>query len=387
MRNIIHTHLSSILEAQVKRRLLSDRTDKIDSSGIRKIFNLAADMENPINLSIGQPDFDMPDPVKAAAIEAIEKGFNRYTVTRGNPELRKAVTERYRAMGVESDACLITSGTSGGLLLAFAAILNPGDEILVPDPYFVMYKHLINFLDGKPAFIDTYPDFRITRERLDAAVTDRTVAIIVNSPNNPTGHVTDAEEIDAVVELARERDLLIISDEIYDLFQYDSTMPMIGKLYPKTLVLNGFSKFAAMTGWRVGYALGPGELIDAMAEIQQYSFVCAPSVGQKAAMKALETHSEEVVAAYRRKRDLIYQGLKDRFDLVKSGGAFYAFPGTKNGDGDAFVEKAIQNNVLIVPGSVFSEKKTHFRISFAAKDETIKQGIEVMNRLADDLWG
>jgi aspartate aminotransferase/aminotransferase len=190
-----------------------------------------------------------------------------------------------------------------------------------------------------------------------------------------------------VAELAKRNDLLVISDEIYDFFLYDSAPRSIAEIYPKTLVLNGFSKFAAMTGWRVGYALGPKELIDAMADIQQYSFVCAPSVGQHAALEALETDPSEFAKAYARKRDLIYEGLKDRFDVAKPGGAFYIFPGVRKGDGDGFVKKAIERSVLIVPGSVFSERKKNFRISFAATDPTLERGIKVLNQLADELWG
>lgn len=371
----------------VKKELLARRTELIDSSGIRRIFDLGANLENPVDLSIGQPDFDVPEPVKQAAKKAIDEGFNRYTVTRGLPELREAVTEKYRKRGIEVEDSIITSGTSGGILLSFACILDDGDEILIPDPYFVMYKHLANFLGGKPVFVDTYPDFRLTRERVEALVSERTKAIVLNSPCNPTGSVMSREEIEMVADIARSNDLLVISDEIYDLFQYDEEPVSIAEMYPKTLILNGFSKFAAMTGWRVGYALGPADLIAAMAEVQQYSFVCAPSFAQKAALVALEMDVSEHIAAYRRKRDRIYEGLKDRFDLQPSGGAFYAFPATRNGDGDSFVAEAIKNGVLVVPGSVFSEKKTHFRISFAATDETIEQGIGILNGLAERLWG
>ncbi len=367
-------------------RLLSSRTDLIDSSGIRKVFDLAAKMKDPINLSIGQPDFDLLPAVKEKAKAAIDAGHNRYTQTRGLPELREAVAGRYAARGVKAEDSIITSGTSGGIMLALASILDEGDEIVVPDPYFVMYKHLVNYLGGKPVFVDTYPDFRLRKESLEAAITERTKAIILNSPNNPTGAVASWNTLNMVAEAARENDLLVISDEIYDFFHYDSEPRSIAEIYPKTLVLNGFSKFAAMTGWRVGYALGPKELIGAMADIQQYSFVCAPSVGQYAALAALETDPSEFVKAYTKKRDMIYNGLKDRFSVEKPGGAFYIFPGVRKGNGDDFVKKAIERNVLIVPGSVFSERRSHFRISFAAKDETIEKGIEVLNKLADELW-
>ena len=369
------------------KKLLAERTKAIDSSGIRKIFSLAAEMESPVDLSIGQPDFDVPEPVKEAAKKAIDEGFNRYTVTRGLPELREAVMERYRRRGVNAEDSFIVSGTSGGILLSFAVTLDPGDEIVIPDPYFVMYKHLANFLGAKPVYLDTYPDFKIRRDRLEACMSEKTKVIMLNSPTNPTGAVMDWEEIRMVAEVARQYDLLVISDEIYDIFQYDSPARSIGEIYPKTLVLNGFSKFAAMTGWRVGYALGPRELIDAMVEVQQYSFVCAPSMAQRAALVALELDTTRQVDLYRRKRDMIYEGLKDRFDVRKSAGAFYSFPGTKSGQGDKFVEEAIKNNLLIVPGSVFSERGTHFRISFASSESELERGIEILNRLADRFWG
>jgi aspartate/methionine/tyrosine aminotransferase len=199
--------------------------------------------------------------------------------------------------------------------------------------------------------------------------------------------VASWDTLKMVADLAKRDDLLVISDEIYDFFLYDSAPRSIAEIYPKTLVLNGFSKFAAMTGWRVGYALGPKELIAAMADIQQYSFVCAPSVGQHAALEALDTDPSEFVKAYTQKRDVIYNGLKDRFDVAKPGGAFYVFPGVRKGDGDEFVKKAIERSVLIVPGSVFSERRMHFRLSFAATDQTLERGIKVLNQLADELWG
>jgi aspartate/methionine/tyrosine aminotransferase len=365
--------------------MLADRMKMIDSSGIRKVFDLAAKMKNPINLSIGQPDFDIPDEIKEAGIDAIREGFNRYTVTQGIPELREAVALHYKKQyGVECEDVLITSGVSGGLMLAFIALVQPGDEVLLPDPYFVMYKHLTKLFGGKAVFVDTYPDFTLRPEKLEEKVTKKTKLMMINSPGNPTGRVYRTDELKAIAEFARRHDLLVISDEIYDRFIYDRQFETFAQYYDKTLLLNGLSKSSAMTGWRLGWAAGPHEVIESMKMLQQYSFVCAPSFAQKAALTAMDYDIEKHIAEYHAKRDLIYNGLKDHFAVEKPGGAFYIFPKAPGGDGVRFVEKAIENNVLIIPGNVFSEKNTHFRLSFAAPDETIEQGIEVLQRLSKE---
>ncbi len=361
--------------------MLSDRVGRIDASGIRKIFDLVATMKDPINLSIGQPDFDVPLPVKDTAIEAIRSGFNRYTVTQGIPELH----ERVRALlaetrGYEPEGLLITSGTSGGLLLALLATVNPGDEVIFPDPYFVMYKHLVHLCDGTCVFLDTYPDFRLRREALEPLVTDRTKLIILNSPCNPTGAVYTPEELAMVADVVGDRDVLLLSDEIYDAYAYDGACTSLAGMCPdRTLLLGGFSKTYAMTGWRLGYAAGPPDVVQQMTKLQQYTFVCAPSFTQKAGVAALDVDVAEQMAAYRRKRDLIYGGLVDAgYEVTKPEGAFYIFPKTPWGTGMEFVEEAIRRNLLVIPGGVFSERDTHFRIAYPASDETIERGIEVL---------
>lgn len=361
----------------------ADRMRRIDSSGIRKIFALAAKMENPINLSIGQPDYDVDELCKEVAIERIRSGHNSYTQTWGIDALRDAASEYYqKKFGAPLNHVMVTSGVSGGLFLALMATVNPGDEVLCADPYFVMYKHLVNVLGGTAVGIDTYPDFKLTPSRVEAAITERSKILIVNSPANPTGVTLNAEEIAALVSVAKRHNLLLISDEIYESLQYDEQPASPVGSYDNLIILNGFSKNAAMTGWRVGFAAGPEDIIQSMNTLQQYTFVCAPSFAQHAAVQALKTDMTERVAAYRKKRDLVYDGLKDRFRVAKPGGAFYIFPEAPHGDGDAFVQKAIENRVLIIPGSVFSERKSHFRISFAAPDETLERGVEVLNRLA-----
>ena len=362
---------------------LAERTQWIDSSGIRKVFALAANMKDPINLSIGQPHFDVPERVKEAAIKAIRDGKNSYTLTGGLPQLCERIAARYPDAAIESPQTMITSGVSGGILLAFMALLNAGDEVIVPDPYFVMYKHLANLIGAKPIYVDTYPDFQLTPERIEALITPKTRLLLLNSPANPSGAVTSLENLRAIAEIAAKHDIYVISDEIYDLFAYDGTFHSFAPLYPKTILLGGFSKSAAMTGWRVGYTIGPDVVIKAMLNIQMYTFVCSPSMAQWAALEALEEDLSDKIDGYRKNRDRIYEGLKDRFEVTKPEGAFYIFPKAPGGDGDEFVLKAIENQVLIVPGSVFSEKKTHFRISYAAETETIERGLTVLNRLAE----
>jgi aspartate aminotransferase/aminotransferase len=349
------------------------------------VFALAANMKNPCNLSIGQPDFDLPEELQQAAQRAIQNGHNRYTQTGGNPALKDKVRAYLPdKKGVDRDGILITSGTSGGLMLAFMALFDPGDEVIVPEPYFVMYKHLLNLIGAVPVYVDLYPDFHLTADRIRPYLTDQTRAILVNSPTNPTGMVSTRSELEGIAGLARENNLLVISDEIYNLFVYDEPFVSMGSIYEKTLVLGGFSKTYGMTGWRLGYAVGDSELIAAMEELQQYSFVCAPSVAQQMGVVALDLDMRPHWEAYRRKRDLIYAGLKDDFEVMKPGGAFYIFPAAPQGDGDKFCTRAIEKSLLIVPGSVFSERTSHFRISFAATDETIFRGVEILKGLAKE---
>lgn len=365
---------------------LSDRMSCMDASGIRKVFALAAKMKDPINLSIGQLHYDVDELVKEEAVSAIQDGFNCYTQTWGIEELREECIAYYqRRFGVTLNNVMITSGVSGGLFLALMATVNPGDEVLCADPYFVMYKQLVKLLGGVFKPIDTYPDFKMTAAKVEAAITPKTKLLILNSPGNPTGVAIDAAELPALAAVAKKHNLLVLSDEIYEQFQYDQKASTIAGLYDQVILLNGFSKMAAMPGWRVGFAAGPEDIIQQMNTLQQYTFVCAPSFAQKAAITALNVDLTERVEAYRQKRDIIYEGLRDKFTVVKPDGAFYIFPQAPNLDGDAFVAKAIENNVLIIPGSVFSERKTNFRLSFAATDETLKRGAEILNRIADSV--
>ncbi len=368
------------------KKLVADRTSLIDASGIRKVFALAAELKDPINFSIGQPDFDVPEPLKQEAIKAIEAGLNKYSQTVGEKQLRDKIAAQVAAeFGWEDPAVLVASGVSGGLLLAFMALINPGDEVIIPDPYFVIYKHVVNLLGGKPVFVESYPDFRLPVDRIAEAITDRTKMLILNSPSNPTGVVYSEQEIEAMARLAAERDVLVLTDEIYQQFSYDRPAVSIGKYHEKVLVMRGFSKSYAMTGWRLAYVAAPSSLrpvIEEMTKIQQYTFVCAPTPFQRAAAAAMDYDVTDLVKGYVRKRDLLYDGLKDSFEVVRPEGAFYAFVKAPGGSGTEFVKKAIQSNVLVIPGNVFSEKDSHFRISFATTDEKIQQGVDILRGLA-----
>jgi aspartate/methionine/tyrosine aminotransferase len=362
---------------------LSDRAGSFDSSGIRRVFDLAAQMTDPINLSIGQPDFDVPADVQAAAIEAISTGKNGYALTQGMPVLREKLQSQIdEAYGHDDRALFVASGTSGALVLSMMTLVNPGDEVIVFDPYFVMYDALVKLMGGVPVLIDTYPDFRIDVDRVREAITPRTKAILFNSPSNPTGVVASEAEVRAVAELAEEKNLALISDEIYRYFCYDEPFVSPAQFNPETIVIDGFSKTYAMTGWRVGYAHGPAAVINEMTKLQQYTFVCAPQPAQWAAATALDVDISSHIADYRRKRDLLVDGIKDLYELATPGGAFYAFPKVPTGTGTEFVTRAIQEQLLIIPGEIFSSQDTHVRISYAADDAVIERGIEVLRRLA-----
>lgn len=362
---------------------IAERMAHFDSSGIRKVFDLAAGLANPINLSIGQPDFDVPPAIQQAAIEAITHGRNGYSPTQGAAALRDKLQARIDAQyGHANRRVFVTSGTSGGLMLAVLAIVNPGDEVIVFDPYFVVYPSLVEMANGRMVLVDTYPSFRVDLDKLEAAITPRTKAIIFASPANPTGVTAPADDIRAIAELAARRNVALISDEIYNEFQYDEPFVSPAKFNDQTIVVDGFSKSYAMTGWRVGFAHGPAEIIHEMAKLQQYTFVCAPQPFQWAGAAALDVDMTPYIDTYRKKRDRIIAGLKDTFEIAHPGGAFYVFPKVPGGNASRFVERAIERELLVIPGKIFSRHDTHIRISYAATDATIDRGIEILRELA-----
>ncbi len=367
---------------------IAGRMKQIDVSGIRKAFDMAKTMKDPINLSIGLPDFDVSEPVKNAAICAIEAGRNAYTVTQGIPELREKIQAAVDGELHHGDRqVLVTAGTSGALLLAICCVIDPGDELIAFDPCFMMYRHLTTLAGGRTVLVETYPDFRIDAARVERAISSRTKCVVVNSPVSPTGVVATAEEMRALAELCRRRDILLISDEVYKTYCYDRPFATPAQWNDSVLVVDGFSKSHGMTGWRLGFAHGPGRLIQEMAKLQQFSFVCAPSMAQYGGVVALDEDLAPYFTAYRRKRDMVVEALADDFELARPEGAFYAFPRAPWGSGSEFVAEAIKNNVLLIPGNVFSMRDTHFRISYAVDDATLGRGLDVLRKVARSRQG
>jgi aspartate/methionine/tyrosine aminotransferase len=371
---------------------VAQRALEIDASGIRKVFDLAAKLKDPINLSIGQPDFDVPAALKDAAVEAIRAGKNRYTPTQGIAELIGPLKQQVVAdTGWSDPGLLILSGTSAGIMLAMFAALNPGDEVLFLDPYFVMYKHLPKLCGAVPVAVDSYPDFRFHPERVEAAITPRTKMLILCSPNNPTGVTLSQAELEAAAAIAKKHNLLVISDEIYDAFCYEPHRSIAQLLPEQCILLKGYSKTYGMTGWRLGYAAGSGAakaVVEQMTKLQQYTFVCAPSMVQYAALQAPQVDMGPAIEAYRKKRDRVVEGLREYFEINHPNGAFYVFPKVPGGGkvtATEFVQKAIDRNVLVIPGNVFSGRDTHFRISYATTDEKLEQGVAILRELAKEM--
>lgn len=367
------------------RQFIADRLKNIGESGIRRVFDLGMQLTDPIDLSIGQPDFPVPDDVKRAMIRAIESNRNGYTVTRGIPELRQRIAQQLKAEFSWEPDLFVTSGVSGGLFLALMACLNPGDEVLIGDPYFVSYKHLVRLAGGVPVAVNLYDDFQLHPERFAVAVSPKTKMLIIGSPGNPTGVVFGREDVRAIADLARKHDLLIICDEIYNLLTYDGTIPSAVSFAPeRTILLRGYAKSYAMTGLRMGYAAGSTEIISEMAKLQQYTYVCAPQPAQHGALVAMDTDISSRVDEYRGKRDLVCKLLTGVVDFVRPSGGFYVFPKAppRFKTASEFVTAAIEKKLLIIPGEVFSERDTHFRISYAAPNEKIKRGCQIIRELA-----
>lgn len=363
-------------------KALSTRVNAIRPSGIRKIFDIACANPDGIDLSIGDPDFDIPEPIKAEGINWIKKGFNHYVSTRGIPELREKIRSRLDDRRINYEDLLVTAGATGGYYLAILTVVSPGDEVLIADPYFVAYANVVIMCGGIPKLIDTYPDFTLREEKILPQITNKTKAIVINHPNNPTGIIYGEKELRLVANIADKYGLHIISDEIYEKFVYEGDFISIGSVAEDAIIISGFSKSAGMTGWRLGYVSGPRNIIDTMATFQQYSYVCANSIAQKAAITSLDFDISTYVQNYKRRRDLIYNGLKDRFKITKPSGAFFVFPEAPGQDAETFVNKAIEKKVYIIPGNVFSQRNSHFRISFAVNEEKLKRAVAILNDIA-----
>jgi aminotransferase len=354
-------------------------------------------MEDVISLGIGEPDFATPEPFVEAGIKALQRGETHYTSNSGLMELRRAIAAHLdrlygQTYNPESEI-LISVGVSEALYLACTALLNPGDEVLIPEPCFVSYAPEVSFAGGEPIMIPTYAEdqWQVTAEIIQSAVTERTKAVLLGYPNNPTGAVMSRERLNAIAAVVKQHDLVVISDELYDQLVYGVEhvcFPSLPGMYERTLLLMGFSKAYAMTGWRVGYAAGPAELMDMLRRVHQYTIMCAPTVSQYAALAALEhgePYVEEMHEAYDRRRRLIVDGLNEiGLHCVEPKGAFYAFPsiaasGMEDGE---FAERLLQEEqVAVVPGSAFGQAgKGYVRCSYATAYEEIEQALERMHR-------
>ena len=377
------------------RNFVSARVESVPPSGIRKFFDIAATMKNVISLGIGEPDFVTPDRILTAGIESLKKGDTHYTSNSGIYELRAALSahlaKRYGVRYDPDTEVLITVGVSEALYLALTAVLDPGDEVIVPQPCFVAYTPEVTFAGGTPVTISTSVenDFQVTAAEIEAAITPRTKALLIGYPNNPTGAVMTREHLAEIASLAEKHDLLVISDEIYDRLVYNFQhvcFAALPDMRERTITLGGFSKDYAMTGWRIGYAAGPAEIVGAMRKVHQYTIMSAPTTAQVASIEALATGEEYVqnmVGEYNRRRQLIVGGLNTLgLDCFEPRGAFYAFPSVaRSGLSDnEFAETLLkEEEVACVPGSAFGNSGKGFvRMCYATAYEKIE---EALNRL------
>ena len=382
-------------------RRISRRVQAVPPSGIRRFFDIAATMDNVISLGIGEPDYVTPAPILAAGLESLQRGNTAYTSNAGTIELRTAVADnlrqRYGARVYDPEKeVLITVGVSEAMYLIMQGILDPGDEVIVPQPCFVSYTASVILAGGTVVDIATtaVDDFQVRPEVLEAAITPRTKAILLGFPCNPTGQVMDREGMIAISRIAEKHDLLVISDEIYDRLVYSDHQHIMFAALPgmaeRTVHLGGMSKDYAMTGWRIGYACGPVDLISAMRKIHQYLIMSAPTVGQEAALAAFRDPESEryvcdMVAGYDERRRLIVDGLNAiGLDCVEPKGAFYAFPSIRaSGMSDhEFCERLLEEEqVAVVPGSAFGAGgEGHVRCAYAASMENIQEALRRMER-------
>jgi aminotransferase len=381
------------------KNLVSRKVQAVPPSGIRRFFDIAATMDDVISLGIGEPDFNTPPAIIRAGISSLDAGQTHYTSNSGILELRVALAEHLeRLYGVHYDPeteLLITIGASEALYLSLAATVDPGDEVIVPEPCFVAYKPEVIFAGGTPVIVCTYAanDFQLLASSVEEALTDKTKSLLIGYPNNPTGAVMTRDRLQDLARVAEKHDLLVISDEIYDRLVYgiDHTcFASLPGMRQRTILLGGFSKAYAMTGWRIGYAAAPAELLSAMRKVHQYTIMSAPTTAQVAAIEALkngEQAVQEMRAMYDRRRRLIVHGLNDiGLTCFEPRGAFYAFPSiTATGMSDEEFSQQLldEEKVACVPGSAFGACGAgHVRCSYATDYDKIEQALERMARFA-----
>ncbi len=379
---------------------ISNRVKQTPPSGIRKFFDMVIGMEDVISLGVGEPDFVTPWHIREACIYSLEKGYTTYTSNSGLIELREAISDTFHTdYGVDydpHDQVLVTTGVSEAADLALRAVIDPGDEVIIHEPSYVSYKPCIIIPGGKPVIATTTREneFRVTKEQIEEKVTEKTKAIILSYPNNPTGAVMRKQDLEDVADVVIEKDLLVISDEVYDKLTYDSKHTCFSSLNGMdghTVLLNGLSKSHAMTGMRIGYAMGPSEIIKAMLLIHQYTMLCAPITSQMGAIEALKNGGpdmQSMVREYNRRRRLFVKGLNDLgLDCFEPKGAFYAFPSIASTGmtSDQFAEKLLtQQKVAVVPGNVFGSSGDGFlRCSYASGLDELKIALERMGEFLD----
>ncbi len=380
-----------------KSKFVSSRVESIPPSGIRKFFDLIASMDGAISLGVGEPDFVTPWHIRAAAITALERGYTMYTSNYGLLELREALADHLAGLyGVHYDPkceLLITMGVSEALDIALRAVIDPGDEIIIPDPGYVSYQPCTVLAGGVavPVLTTEKHDFKMLPEDVEAHITPRTKAILLGYPNNPTGAVMHREDLEAIARIAEKYDLLVISDEIYDRLTYNgghTCFTSLPGMRERTILLGGLSKAYAMTGWRIGYAAAPCELLDPMLKIHQYASLCAPIMGQKAAIEALRHGEDDVkmmVEDYNRRRRLMVSGLCEiGLSCYEPKGALYAFPSVESTGmtDEEFAEKLLlEQKVAVVPGSAFGAGgKGHVRCCYAVAEKKIEEALERMEK-------
>ncbi|MCF6277906.1 MAG: aminotransferase class I/II-fold pyridoxal phosphate-dependent enzyme [Anaerolineales bacterium] len=380
---------------------LSKRVTGLKPSGIRKFFDIAATMEEVISLGIGEPDFDTPQSILEAGIRSLQAGETHYTSNAGKLEMRQAVADNLKRLyGVSynpENEVIATVGVSEALYLTMTAILDPGDEVLIPTPCFVSYQAEVELAGGVPVEIPSKMEdnFQLDPERLRAALTPRTKAIFIGYPNNPTGAVAERDVLMEVAKIAEEHDLLVVSDEIYDRLVYDFEhvcFPALSEdARKRTILLGGFSKGYAMTGWRIGFAAGPAELIAGLVRIHQFTIMSAPTTAQDAATAAIrggDSYVMEMVAEYDRRRRLIVGGLnKLGLKTFEPRGAFYAFPNiaASGMDDDTFANTLLEEeHVAVVPGNAFGAGGAGFvRCSYATAYEKIEEALHRLEKFME----
>jgi aminotransferase len=387
---------------RTKKSYLSETVARLKPSGIRRFFDLASSMEGVISLGVGEPDFVTSWNIREACILSLEQGYTSYTANAGLLELRQEISAYLaRKFHIEYDPeteILVTVGASQAIDLALRATVNPGEEVIVVEPSFVAYEPLVTLAGGVPVPVETNGDdhFKLRPYQIERAITERTKALIICSPNNPTGTVLHKEELEAIARMAKKHDLLIISDEIYAELTYDDSyisFAAVDGMRERTILISGFSKGFAMTGWRLGFAAAPREILQAMLKIHQYAMMCAPTMVQYGAIEALRNGEQDVEymkKSYRRRRNYFVQSLNEiGLSCHMPGGAFYAFPSIQSTGltSEQFAEKLLlEEKVAVVPGNVFGASgEGYIRCSYASSLEQLQEAIKRIKRFLERL--